>query len=102
MQQSDLRDPSQVPGTPPSQFPQFTPEGFRINAYNPSLNLGGSNQGGQGQGQGGQGSGGGGVGLYGKGNDGAGGVYVGAEDIPDKVDIAPTALSKLVSSVAFE
>ena len=38
--QSNLRDPSQVPGTPPSQFPQFTPEGFKISAYNPSLNLG--------------------------------------------------------------
>ena len=57
--QSDLRDPSQVPGTPPSQFPQFTPEGFRISAYNPSLNTG-SNQ--QRQGQGGQGGGGGGSG----------------------------------------
>ena len=59
--QSDLRDPSQVPGTPPSQFPQFTPEGFRISAYNPSLNLG-SNQNQQAQGQGGQGGGGGGSG----------------------------------------
>ena len=59
--QSDLRDPSQVPGTPPSQFPQFTPEGFKISAYNPSLNLG-SNQNQQAQGQGGQGGGGGGSG----------------------------------------
>jgi hypothetical protein len=58
VQQSDLRDSSQIPGTPPSQYPAFTPEGFRINAYNPSLNLGGSNQGGQ-SGQGGQGGQGG-------------------------------------------
>ena len=61
VQQSDLRDPSQIPGTPPSQFPQFTPEGFKISAYNPSLNLG-SNQNQQAQGQGGQGGGGGGSG----------------------------------------
>jgi len=58
VQQSDLRDSSQIPGTPPSQYPAFTPEGFRINAYNPSLNIGGSNQGGQ-SGQGGQGGQGG-------------------------------------------
>ena len=58
VQQSDLRDSSQIPGTPPSQYPAFTPEGFKINAYNPSLNLGGSNQGGQ-SGQGGQGGQGG-------------------------------------------
>jgi len=53
-----LGSDSPLPGTPPSQYPAFTPEGFRINAYNPSLNLGGSNQGGQ-SGQGGQGGQGG-------------------------------------------
>ena len=64
VQQSDLRDPSQVPGTPPSQFPQFTPEGFRISAFNPTVNYGeAGTQGQQGQGgQGGQGGGGGGSG----------------------------------------
>ena len=61
VQQSDLRDPSQVPGTPPSQFPQFTPEGFRIGAFNPTVNYGEAGTQRQ-QGQGGQGGGGGGSG----------------------------------------
>ena len=61
VQQSDLRDPSQVPGTPPSQFAQFTPEGFRISAFNPTVNYGEAGTQRQ-QGQGGQGGGGGGSG----------------------------------------
>ena len=63
-----LRDPLSIPGTPTyvddegitqvSQYPQFTPEGYNIGAYNPSRNYG--NQGGGGQNVGG-GQGGGGT-----------------------------------------
>ena len=51
---TDLRDPSQIPGTPPSQYPQFTPEGYKIGAYNPSMDY----SGGTGQTQTGGGGGG--------------------------------------------
>ena len=33
---TDLRQASDIPGTPPSQYPQFTPEGYKVSAYNPS------------------------------------------------------------------
>ena len=55
MPPTDLRDPSEIPGTPPSQYPQFTPEGYKISAYNPSMNYGNRGGGGQGGGQGGGG-----------------------------------------------
>ena len=51
MPQSNLRDPSQIPGTPSNytitdegiiNYPQFTSEGFNISAYNPTVNYKGS------------------------------------------------------------
>jgi len=47
---------STLPGTPPSQYPEFTPGGYKIGSYNPSVNY--SNQSGGDQGQGGGGGGG--------------------------------------------
>ena len=54
---TDLRDPSQIPGTPPSQYPEFTPGGYKIKSYNPSVSYGNQSGGGQDQGQGGGGGG---------------------------------------------
>ena len=53
---TDLRDPSQIPGTPPSQYPEFTPGGYKISSYNPSRDY--SSQGSGNQNQGGGGGGG--------------------------------------------
>ena len=38
-----------------TNYPQFTPEGYKISAYNPSMNYGNRGGGGQGGGQGGGG-----------------------------------------------
>jgi hypothetical protein len=46
---------SPLPGTPPSQYPEFTPGGYKISSYNPSVNYGNQSGGGQDQGQGGGG-----------------------------------------------
>jgi hypothetical protein len=48
---------SPLPGTPPSQYPEFTPGGYKISSYNPSVNYGNQSGGGQDQGQGGGGGG---------------------------------------------